>query len=327
MTAGTQAAEVVGLGECLVAFQPLSTGPLFASSVFEAHVVGAEANVCVGLARLEHSTAFIGRLGADGLGEAIIRELRKEGVDTSGAIVDNDATTAIQIRERRGYGPSEFLYYRQQSAGSRLSIDDVRRHERLIAGARWLHLSGITPALSPEARQAVHLAADIAAEFETRISFDVNFRSKLWLEEEARQPLLELVARSHLVFAGEEEAVLLVGEEPIETLAERLLAAAHPGATAILKLGESGAMAFSEEDGLQTCPAVHVDQIADVIGAGDAFAAGFLSARLDGLTSAEALARATECAAFAVASYGDIRGLPRRHEIERPAPRGDKVVR
>ena len=327
MSSPVAAVDVVGIGECLVAFQPLTTGPLFAATSFEAHVVGAEANVCVGLARLEHRAAFIGRVGADGLGESIVRQLRMEDLDTSGTIVDPTAPTGVQIRERRGFGSSEFLYYRRDSAGSRLAAEDVHRHEAMLTAARWIHLSGITLALSADAREASYAAAELAAAGETGVSFDLNLRTKLWPDaEEAADTLLDFVRRCDLVFAGESEAAFLVGDGAVETLGERLLAAIRPGGTVVLKLGPAGAVAFWDGRALAS-PAQRVERVDDVVGAGDAFAAGFLSGRLDGLPDEESLVRANTCGAFAVAASGDMRGLPRRHEVQRFATSLDEVVR
>jgi 2-dehydro-3-deoxygluconokinase len=319
--------DVVGIGECLIAFRPLTAGPLFAASSFEADVVGAEANVCIGLARLDHHAALIGRVGADGLGESVLRQLRMEGVDVRATTIDPEAATGIQVREWRGFGPSEFIYYRRGSAGSRLCADDVRRNEELIAGARWLHLSGITPALSPEARDAVQLAADTAAASGTSISFDINVRTKLWPDVgEAKEALLELARRSDLVFAGDTEAALIVGNGSVEGLGERLLAVVRPGGTVIVKLEKEGAVAFADGT-TYSSPGLPVKNVVDSVGAGDAFAAGYLSAVLDGLDQAAALARANACGAFAISASGDTRGLPRRYEVERLGSRMDEIVR
>ena len=118
-------AEVLTLGECLVALVASETGPLAETSVFESHVAGAEANVAVGLTRLGHRVAYIGRVGADGFGTAILRRLRGEGVVVDHLTVDADAPTGILVRERRSIGAAEVLYYRRGSAGSGASPADV----------------------------------------------------------------------------------------------------------------------------------------------------------------------------------------------------------
>jgi 2-dehydro-3-deoxygluconokinase len=147
--------EVVTLGECLVALVAGAAGPLAETTVFERHVAGAEANAAVGLARLGHSVAYIGRVGGDGFGTAIVRKLRGEGVDVEHLVVDDTAPTGLMIRERRAFGAAHVLYYRSGSAGSRLGPADVDSAAALFEGASWLHVTGITPALSPTARAAV----------------------------------------------------------------------------------------------------------------------------------------------------------------------------
>ena len=146
--------EVVTLGECLVAFVATTPGPLAEATTFERFVVGAEANVAVGLARLGHSVAFIGRVGADGFGEAVARRLRGEGVDISDLAIDPDAPTGLMFRERRVLGPAQVVYARSGSAGSRLTAAEVERALARHTDSRWLHLTGITPALSDAALEA-----------------------------------------------------------------------------------------------------------------------------------------------------------------------------
>ena len=113
--------EVVTLGECLIAFVATGPGPLAEAVTFERFVAGAEANVAVGLARLGHEAAYIGRIGADGFGEAILRRLRGEGVDTTHLAADPEAPTGLMFRERRVLGPAQVVYARRESAGSRLT--------------------------------------------------------------------------------------------------------------------------------------------------------------------------------------------------------------
>ena len=119
--------ELVTLGECLVSLVASRPGPLSEAIAFDRFVAGAEANVAVGLARLGHEAAFIGRVGPDGFGETIRRHLRGEGVDTAHLTTDPDAPTGVMVRERPGLIPAQVLYLRRGSAGSRLTVDDVCR--------------------------------------------------------------------------------------------------------------------------------------------------------------------------------------------------------
>ncbi len=307
--------EVVTLGECLVALVASAPGPLAEAAVFERHIAGAEANVAVGLARLGHRVGYIGRVGADGFGTAILRKLRGEGVDVSGLTVDAEAPTGVLIRERRVLGPAQVLYYRAGSAGSRVAPEDVDAAAG-FAGARWLHVTGITPALSESARAAVERAIELAREAGMTISLDLNLRRRLWSEAEAAPVFRALAARADIVMGDADEAAVAVGaaSEP-EALARALVALGT--LTAVIKLGAEGAVAATRDGSVVRSPALAVEQVVDPVGAGDAFAAGFIAATLEGLGLEAALRTANACGAAAVAAIGDMAGLPDRAELER----------
>ena len=237
--------EVVTLGECLVSFVASEPGPLATATAFRAYPAGAEANVAVGLARLGRRVAFVGRVGADGLGTRILRALRGEGVDVSGLVVDPAAPTGVMIRERRGIGPAEVFYARAGSAGSRLAASDVSAAEARgdFATARWLHLTGITPALSPSCRAAIATALETGRAAGLTVSLDLNLRRRLWTELEAATILAELAARVDVVIADEDEARVVTGasrDALPETLAAALLALGP--ALVALKLGSRGSL-------------------------------------------------------------------------------------
>jgi 2-dehydro-3-deoxygluconokinase len=305
-------AEVVTLGECLVALVADTSGPLAETTVFERHIAGAEANAAVGLARLGHTVAYIGRVGSDGFGTAIVRKLRGEGVNVDNLVVDDTAQTGVMIRERRGLGGAHVLYYRAGSAGSRLGPAEVDAAADSFKGARWLHLTGITPALSPTARAAVERAMALAREAGMRISLDLNLRRKLWSEGEAALVLRELATRVDVVMGDEDEVRLVTGAEgSVEALAQALSAS-----ISIVKLGPDGAIAASAGKTFRA-EAVPVRTVLDPVGAGDAFAAGFIAATLEGKPIGEALRVANACGAVALTVVGDMAGLPDRGEVER----------
>jgi 2-dehydro-3-deoxygluconokinase len=189
--------EVVTLGECLIAFVATAPGPLSEAATFERFVAGAEANVAIGLARLGHTVTFIGRVGADGFGDAIRRRLLGEDVRSVDLTTDDDAVTALMFRERRVLGPAQVVYARRDSAGSRLSVADVDRAATggAFEGARWLHLTGITPALSASARAATERAVELARAAGATVSLDLNLRRRLWSDEAAAPVLRALAAR------------------------------------------------------------------------------------------------------------------------------------
>lgn len=312
--------EVVTLGECLVSFVGAEPGSLAGTTTFRTFAAGAEANVAVGLARLGRRVAFIGRVGDDGLGLRIVRALRAEGVDVAGLTVDPSGPTGLMIRERHGFGPSEVVYARTGSAGSRIGPEDVAAAEArgVFATAAWLHLTGITPALSASARAAVDAALDGARATGATASLDVNLRRRLWTESEARTVLCPLLGRIDVVIADLDEAAVvcdLPGDTRPADLAAALL---RLGPTlAVLKLGADGAVALGAAGESSSAPGLPVPAVVDPVGAGDAFCAGFIDARLAGRDLADALARANACGASAVSAVGDQTGMPSAAELDR----------
>jgi 2-dehydro-3-deoxygluconokinase len=312
-------ADVVTLGEALVALVADEGRPLAAAGTFTPFVAGAEANVAMGLARLDRSVAFIGRVGEDGLGQMVRTGLRGEGVDVRWLTDDPDAPTGALARDRRVFPPCEVVYLRRGSAASRLDANDVAAAGELITGARWLHLTGITPALSANCRAAVKAALQFARAGSVRVSLDVNLRRRLWSDDEAAPVLRDVAERCDLVIAGEDEAVLLCGSAAPAVLADRF------GVEAIVKLGARGAAGYrdgetADDAGISVTPV-------DVVGAGDAFTAGYLDALLEGVGLPESLRRANACGAIAVAAVGDATGLPNRGELARVLAGGADVVR
>jgi 2-dehydro-3-deoxygluconokinase len=313
------AIEVVTLGEALMALVAREAGPLAEAVTFERHVAGAEANVAVGLSRLGHSTAFIGRVGDDGFGTAIRRRLRGEGVDVSALATDPAAPTGVLVRERREFGAAEVTYLRGGSAGSRLRPEDVAAAlaSRALRGARWLHVTGITPALSDHAQAAVERAVELAAASGMTISLDLNLRRRLWPDDEAAPVLRTLAARADVVFASPDEAAAITGVDAGDTAALATALLELGPAIAVLKLGAEGALAWGKGEPPVHRSAVPVAHPLDPVGAGDAFCAGFIAARLEGGDLTWAVEIGAICGAAAVAVIGDQAGLPDREELER----------
>ncbi len=313
-------AEVVTLGESLASFVATTPGPLAEVVAFDRHVAGAEANVAVGLARLGHSVAYIGHVGADGFGTAIVRRLRGEGVNVEQISVDQGASTGVMFRERRSLGAADVVYHRSGSAGARLSTADVERAagDGVFDGARWLHLTGITPALSPSAREATTRSRDLARAAGLLVSLDLNLRRRLWPDADAAPVLRELAAGVDVVLGTADELAVLVdpdaGTDPAELIAS--VATLGP-ATVVAKLGAEGALGLEAGGTPVFAPAVPVPSVVDPVGAGDGFCAGFIAGRLDGVDLQTALRIGNACGALAVAAAGDQAGLPDRLELGR----------
>ncbi|MDX2822014.1 sugar kinase [Streptomyces ipomoeae] len=308
MNAPARQRYLVTVGEALAVLAAPDTGPLTVGSGLRLGLAGAESNVAVGVSRLGGSATWIGRVSDDALGDLILRELRAEGVTT--VAVRDPAPTSLLLRERRTATHSRTRYYRTHTAGSRLSTDDIP--EELVAGAAVLHITGITPALGEGPSRAVTRAVDIAVDAGVPVSLDINFRSLLWNEADAGRTLLPLLRRSDVVFAGPHEGRLMVPDaDGPEELAKGICDLGPAGA--VIKLGAEGAYALLDGREYRQ-PAVPVT-VQDSVGAGDAFAAGYLAELLAGEPPERRLRTAALLGAFAVSTTGDWEGLPRRSEL------------
>lgn len=299
---------VLTVGESMGLLRQAQPGRLASQRTLDFGFGGAESNVAIGVSRLGARVVWSGRLGDDGVGELIERELRAEGVEPR-VIRDTEAPTGLMLKERPTAGSSRVVYYRRESAGSRLTAADVP--DDLISGAALVHVTGITPALSASADAAVESILRRARAAGVTTSLDLNYRAALWSRAAAGARLTELVALADLVFAGDDEAAILLGERSVPALAAGLRALGPR--EAIIKLGERGCFA-SAGDEQQELAAIAVD-VVDTVGAGDAFVAGYLAEFLAGAPLAERLQTAVSAGAFACLTSGDWEGLPRRRDF------------
>ncbi|MDP9613140.1 2-dehydro-3-deoxygluconokinase [Streptomyces demainii] len=371
--------DVVCLGESMVTFLPSRAGRLADVPSFARGIGGAESNVACGLARAGHSARWISRVGADGFGEHLVREIAATGVDTRYVQRDPHRPTGIYFRtageravgsepagpegaagpdgsdgpdasDRRDAsdgsdGPdgaaeplAEVLYYRAGSAAAAMSPALVPR-EWAWSG-RVLHLTGITPALSADCR-ALMRELTTRAPGRPLVSFDLNYRFSLWRNADAGRSgngegdgraddgradadtgaepgpavLLGLARGCDLVFVGEDEAEAVWGVRGPEAIR----AALPEPELLVVKQGSAGATAYARRpdgtDAVTFEPALRVDVVAPV-GAGDAFAAGFLSGTLRGLPIAERLRHGHLMAAAALTVPGDLGTPPSRERAD-----------
>jgi 2-dehydro-3-deoxygluconokinase len=313
--------DVVTFGESLALFQSALGDPLAHAPLFTRGAAGAESNVAIGLARLGKRTRWVSRLGADPLGDAVLSAIRGEGVEVIVAR-DPDAPTGLMFREARVSEPVTY-YHRAHSAASRLSSADLPSN--LLIDARWLHVTGITPALSSSAREASLEAMHTARSLGLTVSFDPNLRRKLWGAKDARATLLEMLKRCDVFLPGLEEARFLLNAANDASPRDLATAFLECGVKVVaLKLGVRGAMVLTAEHTF-TANAIVLERTLDPIGAGDAFAAGFISRLLDETepldasadTLRGALERGNRLGALATQFKGDWEGLPRLADLER----------
>ncbi|MEC4018168.1 sugar kinase [Streptomyces sp. H27-D2] len=276
--------------------------PLDRAVSFRRSIAGAESNVAAGLARLGHRARWIGRVGADPAGEAVLRELRADGVDVSHVEVDEQAPTGLLLRDSHPQRAIDMQYYRAGSAAAHLAPGQLRAES--LAGARLLHISGITPMLSSSASDATWRLIELAREAGLIVCFDPNVRSKLGGAAQWAQAVGPLLREADLILAGEDELRLLTARDADEAAAELLSGRAR---TVVIKRNDHSATAVTEA-GEWTQPPFRVS-VVDPVGAGDAFAAGYLSGWLRGLSEPEALAEAACVAALVVQAPTDTDGL------------------
>ncbi|MFJ9857776.1 sugar kinase [Streptomyces albogriseolus] len=348
--------DVVALGESMVTFLPSSPGRLADVPAFHRSIGGAESNVACALAAVGHTTRWVSRVGADGFGDHLVEAIGAYGVDVSYVRRDLDRPTGVYFRTAgdRAGDTHEVAYYRAGSAASAMSPAGVDLDA--VRAGRVLHLSGITAALSSG---CLDLMRELTAPHPNRplISFDVNHRPGLWGEAYGPEVLLELARRADIVFVGDDEAEEAWGLTGGPTAIREALP--EPG-TLVVKQGGEGAVAFRTgcgqscrwgdggpparakprvgeggRDGTPqspgrdttprpaaTAPALKVDVVATT-GAGDAFAAGFLSATLRGLPLTARLRHGHLMAAATLTAPGDLAAPPPRPLADRLAALDD----
>jgi 2-dehydro-3-deoxygluconokinase len=268
---------------------------------------GSESNVAIGVRRLGVPSTWIGRIGDDPAGAMILRELRAERVEAVTAL--DPAATGLMLRWRPAAQRGRVEYYRRDSAGSHLGEADVPAD--LITRARVLHASGITLALGADPAAAVAHALAVAREAGVTVSFDLNFRRALWDEATAAPVLTAAVRQADIVFAGVDEAAIIAGtRDPLEAA----LAVEQLGPRQVLiKLGADGCLA--RINGTTHELAAPRVVVLDTVGAGDAFAAGYLADLISGAGPAQRLATAVAAGAWAVTVSGDWEGMPDRRAL------------
>ena len=311
-------ATVVGIGEAMIRLAPPPGESLESTAALAVQVGGAEANVCVALARLGVATTWISRLPSNPLGRRIAEAVRAAGVDGAGIMWAAEGSAGVMFLEPAAAPRAgEVFYYRRHSAFAAIEPDGVVWS--LLDGARVVHLTGITPALGERPRELVVRAIAEARARQLLISFDVNYRATLWTPSAARETLAPLLTGLDVVFVNDRDARgVFEARGDVEgvagSLRERLRCR-----VLVLTCGESGAVAADAETVVRQ-PAFRAE-VVDRVGRGDAFAAGFLYGYLargtaSGLRYGAALAalKQTYTGDFSRATLRDVEALLRGEE-------------
>jgi 2-dehydro-3-deoxygluconokinase len=301
--------DLITLGEALIGLDSCGRR-LESARTLEKSVGGTEANTAIGLARLGHRTAFIGKVGADPLGLEIRRTLRGEGVDITHLVQDDEHPTALMLKERRNGSTVEVHYYRAGSAGSALDAGDVPA--AAVTRARLLHVTGVTLALGEAPRRAVRHAMRLARDAGVTVSLDANFRYKLATPEQLLDQFEDVVGLADHVLLSWNDAATCAGTRDPALVQAYARGLDRP--VTVLKGPRGGATAYEARVVTAEVDAVQAN-VVDPVGAGDGFAVGYLHGLLTGQDREACLATGAWVAAQVVSHAGDYEGLPRRDEL------------
>ena len=313
--------DVVSLGETMLRLSVPVGERLDNMRALDVEIGGSESNVCVALSRLGRRCGWVSRLPDHALGNAVLRVLRSDGVDVSAVRRAPGERVGTYFIEYAAQPRSiQVVYDRANSAASHLAIGDI--DWGYLLDTRILHLTGITAALSQSCYDVLVEAIRRARAAGVTISFDVNYRAKLWAAAAASRSLRPLIAEADLLFCKSADAATLFGcqGEPPHLMAQ--LKTLTRAQAVVCTFGEQGA-ALLAKDEFTAQPAIPV-QIVDRIGSGDAFAAGVLDGMLDGNLH-DGLRRGVALAAIALSQYGD-RVLSSRAELNTVMSQGQRDV-
>ena len=293
--------DAIALGETMLSLVA-TDGPLVSATRFHVTHGGAETNALVGLSRLGLRTAWVSRLGTDVVGDRIHGALADEGIDLRWTRRDEHRLTGVMIRDTQGC----VEYRRAGSAASALSVGDLQGVP--IETARAVVVTGITGLLGAEPQQA---ALGLLTRATGLRVVDAHLRPGLWGSDRGRELVLPLIANCDLALGGEHELRHLVSDDDAsvrgEALARRILELGP--AEIVVKRGPDGAGVLDRAGRWHEHAPAPVPDV-DPVGAGDAFNAGYLAARLGGADAADALVRGAHCGAAVAGVIGDTEGFP-----------------
>ena len=306
--------DVATFGEAMLLLVAAEPGPIEHATMFHKRTAGAETNVAIGLARLGLKVGWASRLGTDSMGRALLAAMQGEGIDCSHVICDPSQKTGFQFKGRVTDGSDPPVeYHRKGSAASHMRPEDI--DEPWLRSARHLHATGVFAAVSDTTLPTAIRTLEIARAAGRTISFDPNLRPTLWASpERMRTCINDLAARADWVLPGMEEGSFLTGETTPEGVAR--FYRERGAKLVVVKLGPAGAYYDSDAAGMGRVAGFPVTEVIDTVGAGDGFAAGVVSAMLEGLSVPEAVRRGAWIGARAVQVLGDTEGLPTRAELE-----------
>ncbi len=300
--------DILCLGEAMVEFN--SAGPSGPGASFVQGYGGDTSNVAIAAARQGARVGYLSAVGADIFGDALMSLWQREGVDATHVKRRPDAPTGVYFVTHGPEGHS-FTYHRAGSAASRMTPADLR--EAAIAGARILHVSGISQAIGATAEATVAHALALARRHGVKIAYDPNLRLQLWAPERARAVMGDTLARADILLPSLEDARFLAGGGEPEAIIDFCLGL---GVSLVaLKLGAEGCLLATASE-CRRLPGYRVNAV-DATGAGDTFDGAFLARLVAGDSPLGAAAYANAAAALSTTGYGAVAPIPSRAAVER----------
>ncbi|MBN9279260.1 MAG: sugar kinase [Hyphomicrobium sp.] len=304
---GARKPEILAIGEPMVEFNQ-SGG--HGSRAYLQGFGGDTSNFAIAAARQGADSAYFTRLGDDIYGQMLRDLWAREGVDASTVVSDPDAFTGIYF-VTHGKNGHEFSFYRTGSAASRMQPSQLPLE--LLRGARVLHLSGISFAISPTAADTCYAAIEAARAAGVMVSFDTNLRLRLWSKDRARGVMTDVIGLADICLPSYDDIVVITGLTDPNALVDFCLGR---GARIVaLKLGADGAIVADKDQRIRLAP--HPCDPVDATGAGDAFGGAFVARLLAGDDLATAGRYATVAAALSTEGYGAVEPIPTAAEVRR----------
>lgn len=305
--------KVILFGEPMAMFTAEEEGPLEEIELFRRSLAGAEVNVCTGLTRLGHKVEYITKLGEDPLGKYVKNFLDKEGIGTRFITFDPVYKTATMLKSKVSSGDPVTAYYRKGSAFSHMTAEDIDKID--FEGVNLVHITGIPPALSLGCREATYRLIERAKEQGAYITFDPNLRPALWDSKELMVKVInDLASKCDLILPGVSEGLILTGSSDPDKIADFYQKLGIK--EIIIKEGSKGAYVRSGSKTYRKT-GFKVKKVVDTVGAGDGFAVGIISGKLEGLELEDSVIRANAIGAIQVTYISDNEGLPTRDELDK----------
>ena len=282
------------------------------SRTFELGYGGAESNVLTQASRLGLRTRWVSSLGSDAFGQLISVGLGAEGVELIG-VEPEGRQTGLMVKTYGASADPTVVYYRANSAASHLQLGPAQIDA--ILAAKFLHITGIFPALSGVTRRTLSSLLSEAEKRGVRVSFDVNYRPRLWARDEAADALGDHWKSASVVFGDREELALLCPQQVPDSDRELMEELSEGSRIVVLKRGESGGAVLRGDEFIEL-PAVSAE-VVDTVGAGDAFVGGFLCGLCHEWKLRDCLQAAIFCGAKACEDLGDWEGQARKDQLDR----------